>query len=977
MKYILLLCLGILWGLGIAGAHDRGEEKPILPDQEVVPSPEMVATQCPAPVVEAADLSFGQEVASFFPGLLDTQSWPARWYCGTWSPFLGWLYIASDILIWMAYFAIPVILFLFVYRRGNDIPFRTIFLWFIGFILACGLTHLIDAAIFWWPAYRLSAFVKFVTAFVSLGTVFALTRVIPHALELQSPASLEKLVQQRTLELQEANQQLAHQIEQRNKADEEVRRLNRSLFDFQHAVDIASIVSRTDPRGVITFVNDNFVHASGYSRSELVGQNHRIINGGHHDPSFWADMWKTIAAGNIWRKEVKNQAKNGHYYWGDTLVIPFLNDKGDIAEYLSITNDITDRKLHEEQLHFQARLLENVSDAIIVTDDELTITHWNAAAEMLYGCEATYAIGKPISKVLKADHPADNGLDVTPWLKATGHWQAEVIHQGKAPTPLHIHTSVSRVIDSENHQKGIVYINRDITQQKVAEEALRESEERFRNVVDNLSEGLILFDDIGQFLHWNKAALAMHGFASEEECYQQLPEFEKSFALSTLAGAPLSLERWPLNHLLDHGAISNMEVRIRHLQQQWTRIFCYGGGSVVSKDGASFYFLTIDDITERKNGEIALQESESRLQQLIASLPQLVWTCQPDGQCDFLSEQWVTYTGIPAEEQLGFRWLEQIHPDDRETTIARWNHAVENDTNFRVEFRIRSQQGVYQWFDTIATKLYDGEGQLVKWFGSNTNIEEKKKATLEIERLNSELEARVVERTKQLEVANRELEAFSYSVSHDLRAPLRHIHGYSDILLENHQGQLDEDGKKVLGVVKDRALKMGNLIDDLLEFSRLGRRTMKRQSIRSTALVEEVYKDLIALEPKRTVHFTIHPLEDATGDFSMIKQVWMNLIANAIKYTRYKEPAVIEVRSSLESGEVRYFIKDNGTGFDMQHVDKLFNVFQRLHKDADFEGTGVGLALVKRIVQRHGGQVGVEAEKNQGATFYFTLPLIQ
>lgn len=260
--------------------------------------------------------------------------------------------------------------------------------------------------------------------------------------------------------------------------------------------------------------------------------------------------------------------------------------------------------------------------------------------------------------------------------------------------------------------------------------------------------------------------------------------------------------------------------------------------------------------------------------------------------------------------------------------------------------------------------------ELIRRSEENARLyEEAKQQLAERKRAEEEL----IKRTTQLEAANKELEAFSYSVSHDLRAPLRAIDGFSRVLLEDYSTKLDDEAKRLLNIVRDNTKKMSQLIDDLLTLSRLGRRQMEISTVDMDKLAQAVYDELKATVPERTITFDIKDLPSARGDQSMIRHVFANLLSNAIKFTRPREGAAIEVGGSPGGRENTYYVKDNGVGFDMQYVNKLFGVFQRLHSAEEFEGTGVGLALVQRIIHKHGGRVWAEGQVNEGATFYFTL----
>jgi hypothetical protein len=347
----------------------------------------------------------------------------------------------------------------------------------------------------------------------------------------------------------------------------------------------------------------------------------------------------------------------------------------------------------------------------------------------------------------------------------------------------------------------------------------------------------------------------------------------------------------------------------------------------------------------------------------------------PDGTIQWVNPAFTALTGYTAQEIVGQnpRLLKSGKQD--ETVYRNLWQTISSGQVWSGELINRRKDGSLYTEEMTITPVRSADGTIARYIAIKQDVSERKRAEEEILKLNAELEQRVHDRTAQLEEANRELEAFSYSVSHDLRAPLRHIAGFADLLAKTAGPGLPGKSRHYLEEILDSAGQMGRLIDDLLLFSRMGRAEMRLQPVDLEQLVEDAKKQLEPENTGRDIRWKQSALLEVQGDRALLRQVMLNLLSNALKYTRPRRPAEIEIGcdgGSLE--ETVVFVRDNGVGFDMKYADKLFGVFQRLHLDEEFEGTGIGLASVRRIIARHGGRTWAEGKLNAGATFYFSLP---
>jgi PAS domain S-box-containing protein len=740
------------------------------------------------------------EVGSFFEQLLDSSDWPPRWHCGHWTAFHGWLYIISDLLIWSAYFAIPLVILKYLSKR-HDVRFFRLYWLFAAFILACGATHFLDAVAFWIPLYRLNALLRFVTGVISWVTVFYIVRNLPLIASLRPQSELES-----------------------------------EISAYKFALDESAIVAITDQKGIITHVNHNFCKISRYSREELIGQDHRIINSGYHPKDFIRNIWTTIASGNIWKGELRNRAKDGSIYWVDTTIVPFLNDKGKPYQYVAIRSDITERKAAEQQQILLASIINSSDESIISIDKNTRITSWNKGAESLFGYSREEALGSYISILIPPDIMADELTMLGTIVQGAYVKQYETLRVCKDGKLVQISLNVSPMKDPEGRIMGASAIARDITERLKAEKKLRESENIYKNIATSIPGAVIAILD-------------------QDYRYQLV---EGSDMLKQLG-----FDR--------EGLIG------RHIKE------------VIPEE---FYPEFVDSLQRVFKGESVTMD-----------------VTQPEFD--------LTIRFVPLQ-------------NEHEEVYAVMSVSID--------------------------------------------ITELKRAQRDISELNKGLEHKVEERTAELATVNKELESFTYSVSHDLRAPLRIIDGFTDILVTDCSSELGQEGNRMLKIIVDNTRRMGQLIDDLLNLSHMGRQALIMARVDMQALMQVALDEQLALSKNKALTVSSDPLLPSICDKRLVRQVWANLLSNALKYSHKKELPAIHISSFKSAGEVVYSVRDNGVGFNMKYAPKLFGIFQRLHKISEFEGTGVGLALVHRIISKHGGTVWAESEPGNGATFFFSLP---
>ena len=646
---------------------------------------------------------------------------------------------------------------------------------------------------------------------------------------------------------------------------------------------------------------------------------------------------------------------------------------GDKTYLYSVVHDVSARKRAENALMESERryreLMQNLEVGVVVHTSDTRIINSNPKASELLDLSEDQMRGK--LAVNFSWNFIDENFASIPQEDLPVCWVIEnrkpfknrvigIVSSGRKEITW-VSCSGFPVSDSDGTLLDVVISFSDITVRKKALDALKESEEKFSTAFRTSPYVITIFRlDNGKFIEINDTFSSIMGISRDE-------------AIGSTAAA---LNMWAdpgdrdriVDLLIERKVVSGMEVRFR----KKTGEILTGSLSaqVIFVRNIPYILTSIEDITSRKHTEMALRESEAMYRSILLASPDDITIADMDGTIRMTSPVAVAMFGYASlEDLIGRSIYTFLTPASQVKALAaieRIYKGIPMGPNAYIGVR---KDGTTFHVEANAEFIRDEEGKATSLVVIVRDITERKQAEMKLEKseealqkLNSELEQRVNERTIQLTDANHELESFAHTISHDLRAPLRHIKGFIDILKEDNSSDWNEEHLKYLGFIHNSAIEMDQLIEALLSFSRINRAEIKKESIRISAIVEDVIKYFHEETVDRNITFNIGPLADASGDEKLIRQVWINLVSNAIKYTGKTKEAIIEIGCTESTKETVYFVRDNGAGFDMRYVGNLFNVFQRLHRATDFEGVGVGLANVKRIVVRHGGHCAAKQD---------------
>ncbi len=685
------------------------------------------------------------------------------------------------------------------------------------------------------------------------------------------------------------------------------------------------------PDGKITDVNEATAQVTGVARERLIGSD---FSNYFTEPDKAREGYRQVFS----REKVTDYPLTIRHASGKLTDVlynasVYRDDKGNVLGVFAAARDITAQKYASQ---YARSLIEASLDPLVTISPDGKVTDVNEATVQATEASRENLIGSDFSSYFTDPEEARQGYlqafkegtvtDYPLTIRATSGRLTDVLYNA----------TVYR--DEKGNVLGVFAAARDVTERKKVEDQLHATSAYARSLIEASLDPLVTISPDGKITDVNHATELITGVSRE---WLNGTDFSNYFTEPGKARQGYRLT-------FKEGYVKDYPLALRHASGRVSDVLY---NATVYRDAVGKVrgvFAAARDVTESKKSS---QYARSLIE---ASLDPLV-TISPDGKVTDVNEATIKVTGAIRSQLVGSDFSNYF--TDPEKARQGYLRAFKEGSVTDYPLTIRSSSGKLTDVLYNASVYRDDKGSVLGVFAAARDY------------------SRVRQASQQLEESNKELEAFSYSVSHDLRAPLRAIDSFAKIFEEQYAGQLDKEGNRLLSVIQNNAQQMGKLIDDLLAFSRLGRHELRLQEVEMSSLVKVVFQELKQTASSREIKFTVNDLPPAKVDPALFKQVWTNLLSNAMKFTRARKVAAIEVGYERRGDQIVYLVKDNGVGFDMQYVNKLFGVFQRLHDKEEFEGSGVGLAIVHRIITRHGGSVWAEGKPDEGATFYLALPV--
>ncbi|OLY94294.1 hypothetical protein SAMN05444008_105128 [Cnuella takakiae] len=656
---------------------------------------------------------------------------------------------------------------------------------------------------------------------------------------------------------------------------------------------------------------------------------------------------------------------------------------------VSVGHEVSDRVNAKQKFK---TILEQAADPILILKGEDMVL--DTANDALF-------------KMWKVDHSAigKTFLEILPEMKGQGFLELlqQVYHTGETfqgfetPAVFDEEDGTNRTVyfnftyqpyrEADGTISGVLVLASDVTGQVLAKKEIKESQDKLRLSIEqfdliakatqdavwiwNLESGAVL---------WNESVGINFGFKADEIeptatwWYEHIHPDDREHVTHEI-------------HLVIDGKSKSGDFWMGEY-----RFLCADGlyKTVLDRgyvqrntDGAAIRMIgSMQDITERINHELSLKESQQKWQQLADAVPAFVWSATADGHIDYLNNLWYEFTGMSQDQSFGSGWTRALHPDDVDRCVSAWHNAWEKETHYEVEVRYRSKEGYYRWVLVRGVPIFKANGQLQAWFGTSTDIHDQKM-------LSENLEKIVAERTEELKRSNASLEQFAYAASHDMKEPIRKIHFFSDRLKGRLADKMDVEDFRMFEKLEKASKRMSTLIDDLLAYSQISEGAVDLGQVDLNKKVQLVLEDLeLELQDKKaSVNVGVLPV--VTGNRRQFQQLFQNLISNAFKYSKHDQPPVVDIHAQVVIGSQvkpdlpgkgngrKYHlleVRDNGIGFNQEDAERIFDVFTRLHGNSEYSGTGVGLSIVRKVVDSHGGYIWAESTPGKGSTFKILLP---